>query len=135
MCIRDRRTGIAAPGAQKDQPYKVFSTLQRTCLINAGQHHCHIEHTEKGCNDLICMKFRITKYKHTHAHDEQRHHKHHAVRYKVKYQVQIVYDGCHISDDTRCTFLNAKYTVQFKQTDQGNYTQYGQQQITSVYNK
>ena len=128
-------TGITAPGAQKDQPYQISSAFQRTCLINTGQHNCHIEHAEKCSNDLVCMKFRITEYKHAHAHDQQCHHKHHNVRDKTKCHVQIIHNGCHIAHDSRCTFFNPKYTIQFKQSDQGNNSKYGQKQISSVYNK
>ena len=128
-------TGIAAPGTKENQPYEVLSAFQRACLINAGQHYCHIEYSEKSCNDLVCMKLRVAKYKYTHAHDQQCHHKHHTIRYKIKYQIQIVYNGSHISDDTRCTFLNTEYTVQFKQSDQSEYAQYCQQQIAAVNNK
>ena len=98
-------TGIASPGAYENQAirgkYPPPGRMRR--LINIGKHHCHIEYSEKSCNDLVCMKLRIAKYKYTHAHDQQCHHKHHTIRYKIKYQIQIIYNGSHISDDTRCT--------------------------------
>ena len=46
-------TGIAAPGSEKYKPYEIDTLIQNPQLINAGEHDCHINHTEKCTGHLI----------------------------------------------------------------------------------
>ena len=48
-------TSITSPGAYKYKPYREDSSRKISCLINVREHHCHIEHSEKACKNLLCI--------------------------------------------------------------------------------
>ena len=54
-------TGITAPGAEEDQPYKEGSSFQIPGKINIRKQYRHIDHAKKSRHDLIRMVFRIVK--------------------------------------------------------------------------
>ena len=71
--------GIAAPGAEENQPYQKGSALKTPGEINIGKHHGDIDHAEEGRHDLVRMVFRICKYIDGHQYDQNKNHIHHTI--------------------------------------------------------
>ena len=70
-------TCIASPRTDKHKPYGKHSSRKHSCKVNVKQHYHYIKYSEKCRHDLLCIIFRIRKYKHCHLADQIRHKKQH----------------------------------------------------------
>ena len=70
-------TCIASPRTDKHKPYGKHSSRKHSCKVNVRQHYRYIKYSEKCRHDLLCIIFRIRKYKHCHLADQIRHKKQH----------------------------------------------------------
>ena len=131
------RAGVASPGADKHEPYRVHSAGKDPCLIDIGQHHRHIEHAEECRQDLLGIVFRIGEHQHRHLADQVRHEKHHepvellSREKRLKIQKCIIEHRKYISHDPRRLFLDREHLVQLRHPNQADGKQHKEQKISS----
>lgn len=87
--------------------------------MNVPQHYRYIKYSEKCRHDLLCIIFRIRKYKHCHLADQIRHKKQHKPCMFFSREIffhinkRIIPESKNITDNSRRFFLNAKHFIKF----------------------
>ena len=112
-------TCIASPRTDKHKPYGKHSSRKHSCKVNVRQHYRYIKYSEKCRHDLLCIIFRIRKYKHCHLADQIRHKKQHKPCMFFSREIffhinkRIIPESKNITDNSRRFFLNAKHFIKF----------------------
>ena len=128
--------GIAAPGAQKDEPHHKLPVRKVPGQIDEREHHGHVDDAEIRRHHLVCGEFRIAEYIHEHEQNDGQDHGHHPVTVKVHIHEAVIQYGSEVSHDLQKIKVFLSYShrlVQFLHADNGNPHQGKQKYVASCH--